>query len=122
MRKVILLIIGCFACISIQAQSISAEDRTQSLIDSKIESITSKANFTPEQKEFLVKYVTNTIQTRANTSVTTNSEIEDVNMDTFFTKEQFLLIKKELSGISMVTQSGLTPASQGGTAATKKKF
>ena len=121
MKKVILLVFGCLAFVSVQAQSISSEERIQKLIDSKVQTITTKVNFSEEQKTFLVKYINYTIKSRANTSYTQTHTIEDVNMDTFFSEEQRMVIQKELAAISMTLIPSNT-SRQGISSGTRTEF
>ncbi|WP_299764419.1 hypothetical protein [uncultured Dokdonia sp.] len=102
MKKVILVVIGCLAYVSVQAQSIASSEQVKKVIDTQLATITSKTNFSETQKTFLKTYVIYTVKskTKGFRKEALAMNIEDVNMDTFFTEQQRKVIRETLTSIS----------------------
>lgn len=102
MKKVILVVIGCLAYVSVQAQSVASPEQVKKIIDTQLATITSKANFSEAQKTFLKTYVVYTVKsnTKGFRKEALAMNVEDVNMDTFFTEQQHKVIRESLTSIS----------------------
>lgn len=96
MKKAILLIIGCLAYVSVQAQSPVTAAQIKKDVQSKVQVITSEVKFTDVQKEFLTELLVYAAKSKAGnfTEDLKANPIKDVNMDTFFTQEQRNAIHK----------------------------
>lgn len=104
MKKAILLLIGCLAYISVQAQtSISVQEKTPVSIEQikkevqhKMQLISADVSFNEDQKTYLKELLTYSEKNRAGTFAQDlkANPIRDVNMNTFFTKEQRMAIQK----------------------------
>ncbi len=104
MKKVILLAIACLAYVSVQAQSAASPEQVKKVIDTKLQTITSKVDFSETQTAFLKDYVAFKVKskTRGFQKEAKAMQMKDVNMDTFFTEEQRIVIQKELMKIPSV--------------------
>lgn len=104
MKKAILLLIGCLAYVSVQAQtSITVQEKTPVTIEQikkevqhKIQLITAEVSFNEDQKTFLKELLVYSEKNKTGIFVEDlkANPIRDVNMDTFFTKEQRIVIQK----------------------------
>ena len=107
MKKVILLAIACLAYVSVQAQSAASPEQVKKVIDTKLQTITSKVKFSETQTAFLKDYVAFKVKskTKGFQEEAKTMQMKDVNMDTFFTEEQRVVIQKELTKIPRTAQS-----------------
>lgn len=98
MKKVILLVIGCLAYVSVQAQSVASPAQVKKVIDTQLATITSKANFSETQKVYLKEYVAYVVKskTRGYKKQADAMNLKEVDMNTFFSLEQNKVIKEEL--------------------------
>ncbi|WP_299677391.1 hypothetical protein [uncultured Dokdonia sp.] len=124
MKKVILVVIGCLAYVSVQAQSVASAEQVKKVIDTQIQTITSKVEFSDTQKEFLNTYVSYTVKskTRGFQEEALVVELKDVNMDTFFTEEQRTVIRETLASVLNNNVSFKTPSNTLSTGNPKSQF
>lgn len=132
MKKAILLLIGCLAYVSVQAQtSITVQEKNPVSIEQlkkevqhKIQLMTAEVSFNEDQKTFLKELLVYSEKNKAGIFVEDlkANPIRDVNMDTFFTKEQRIVIQKyqaisQRQAVSSSVSTGVTVTQDG-----KSKF
>lgn len=108
MKKIILLAIGCLAYVSVQAQNVTTEAQIKKAVELRVQKMSSEVKFSDDQKAYLVDYFIYVEKGKAGnfTEELKTIVLEDVNMDTFFTKEQLKMIQKNKS---QIIKSSLSP-------------
>lgn len=123
MKKAILLLIGCLAYISVQAQSPITIQQIEKNVEAKIQMMAKEVSFSDTQKTYLNELLVYTEKNKAGTFTEElkANPIRDVNMNTFFSKEQRMVIQK----YQIVSQQGVTTRVATGVSVTqdgKSKF
>ena len=110
MKKIMLLVIGCLAYVSVQAQSVTTEAQIKKAVDARMQKMTSEVKFSDAQKAYLADYFIYLEKEKAGTFTEElkASALEDVNMDTFFTDEQRKVIQKNASQIAKNLKTSTT--------------
>ncbi|MEP0266272.1 hypothetical protein [Dokdonia sp.] len=122
MKKAILLIIGCLAYVSVQAQqpTVTAEQIKKD-VQAKVQAITLEVKFTDVQKELLTKLLIYNEESKTEILAEDSNAnpIKNVDMNTYFTQEQRNAIYKHRM---VVQQKTLSIAPTSSTNSSKSKF
>lgn len=124
MKKVILLVFGCLAFVSVHAQKTITPEQVKKNIDTQLKNITAKADFSDTQKAYLQEYVAYTIKSKTNgfKKEAKAMNLKDVNMDTFFTEHQRKVIQETLAHMPVHAPTRTSAANLNNTQSAKTGF